>query len=321
MTDILAESYTDNIKRTFAGISISGCMKMIDSYGIDGSNMADTWTVFGDPTIMVRTSLPENLTADHDSTMLVGDSSFMLTSSVNGARATLTVADSILASGIFENDTLILAFPSLTIASDTIHLVVTAYNNIPYQFDLPVKDLVILPVAAAFTGVPESVIPGDSVSFADTSFGTVIYREWLFDGGTPSTSMEKNPVVTYSERGSYDVRLVVGNALGYDTLHKTAYIMCDFPTSVNASEQSTGIYVSPNPNSGKFAITGKGIFGDSGAQVTIYNVVGAQVYQRSKVMLSNPDREEFDLDNLPKGIYFVRIMNKNTNTTIKVVIR
>ena len=59
MTDILIESDSTNIKRTFAGLSINGCMKMIDSYGTDGANMADTWTVFGDPTVMVRTAGPQ----------------------------------------------------------------------------------------------------------------------------------------------------------------------------------------------------------------------------------------------------------------------
>src|SRR5450759_3581523 len=38
MTDILAESYPTNIKRTFAGLSLNGCMEMIDEYGTDGEN-------------------------------------------------------------------------------------------------------------------------------------------------------------------------------------------------------------------------------------------------------------------------------------------
>ena len=36
MVKILAEAYPTNIKRTFAGLSINGCMQMIDAYGTDG---------------------------------------------------------------------------------------------------------------------------------------------------------------------------------------------------------------------------------------------------------------------------------------------
>ncbi|HOW32405.1 MAG TPA: C25 family cysteine peptidase, partial [Bacteroidales bacterium] len=49
MNNILVETYPDNIKRTFGGLSINGCYKMNDSYGGDGSDMTDTWTIFGDP--------------------------------------------------------------------------------------------------------------------------------------------------------------------------------------------------------------------------------------------------------------------------------
>jgi len=40
---------------------------------------------------------------------------------------------------------------------------------------------------------------------------------WSFPGGTPSTSNEKNPVVTYAEEGSYDVYLTITNAYGFDS--------------------------------------------------------------------------------------------------------
>ena len=104
MTDILIESDSTNIKRTFAGLSINGCMKMIDSYGTDGRNMADTWTIFGDPTVMVRTAAPELLTVIHGTTLMVGDSLFSMTSPVDGARGTFTVADTILSTGVFMNN-------------------------------------------------------------------------------------------------------------------------------------------------------------------------------------------------------------------------
>ncbi|HLG02453.1 MAG TPA: C25 family cysteine peptidase, partial [Bacteroidia bacterium] len=48
MNAILAETVSGNIRRTFGGIAMNGCMKMNDSYGSAGDEMTDTWTIFGD---------------------------------------------------------------------------------------------------------------------------------------------------------------------------------------------------------------------------------------------------------------------------------
>ena len=47
MVDILVESYAGNIKRSFGGLSMNGCMQMNDTYGSGGDAMTDTWTCFG----------------------------------------------------------------------------------------------------------------------------------------------------------------------------------------------------------------------------------------------------------------------------------
>jgi PKD repeat protein len=138
MTNILVETYPNNIRRTFAGLSINGCMKMIDSYGNDGQNMADTWTVFGDPTLMVRTDTPQSLTVTHDPTLFVGSTSLTVTCNVNGARVTATLNDDILATVLVVNNTAVLTFPGLQSPSDTVHVAVTAFNYIPYLSDIPV---------------------------------------------------------------------------------------------------------------------------------------------------------------------------------------
>jgi PKD repeat protein len=138
MVDILTEQYPNNIKRTYAGLSINGCMKMIDTYGVDGQNMADTWTLFGDPMIIVRTDNPETMTVTHLPTVFVGTTSLVVNCNVEGARATLSVADTILATGLISSGSVTLTFPALTTSGDSLHLVVTAFNYIPYQADLPI---------------------------------------------------------------------------------------------------------------------------------------------------------------------------------------
>jgi len=36
--------------------------------------------------------------------------------------------------------------------------------------------------------------------------------EWIFQGGTPGTSTDKDPVVSYAAHGTYDVTLIVKGA-------------------------------------------------------------------------------------------------------------
>ncbi|MEI7895504.1 MAG: C25 family cysteine peptidase [bacterium] len=320
MTSILAEADSNNIKRTFAGLSINGCMKMIDSYGSDGAAMADTWTVFGDPTIMVRTSTPQIMTVQYDTTIFVGDTSLSVFCNAQGARVTATVSDSILATGLVMNNTVTLTFPPLSMASDTIHLVVTAYNTMPYFGILIVQDAPG-PVTAGFTGQPTRVIPGHTVAFADTTTGPATTREWHFPGGTPSVSSEKNPVITYSDKGTYEVTLIAGNGTSHDTITKTGYITCDFPTGISRTDEPVTVEVSPNPNPGKFLLTVRSL-PETKAALTVLNLVGAKVYEETLV----PDvngliQQTIVLPEVAKGIYFLQLKGNSLNHSRKIIIR
>ncbi len=80
------------------------------------------------------------------------------------------------------------------------------------------------PPVAAFTASATSVTVGSSVTFTDQSTNTPTSWSWTFAGGTPATSTVKNPVVTYSTAGTYNVTLIATNAQGSNTLTKTNYI-------------------------------------------------------------------------------------------------
>lgn len=91
------------------------------------------------------------------------------------------------------------------------------------------------------------VCAGSSVIFYDLSFnGTTSNRTWTFTGGTPSTSTDVNPEITYATPGTYTVKLVVANAQGSDSIIKintinvittqatqTGDIMEDFENGLN----------------------------------------------------------------------------------------
>lgn len=137
MVDVLVESYAGNIKRTFGGLSMSGCMKMNDTYGTDGNNMTDTWTLFGDPSLMVRTDTPKTLIVTHASTVLIGSTQLLVNCNKNGAFVTVTLNDVIIGTGIVSGGSATINFSALT-AVDSLWVTATEYNYFPYQGEVPI---------------------------------------------------------------------------------------------------------------------------------------------------------------------------------------
>jgi hypothetical protein len=134
MVDILVESYPNNIKRTFSGICMNGCMNMNDVYGADGDEMTDTWTVFGDPSLMVRTAAPAAMTVVHDSELPLGSSQIMVYCDQEGARVAVSDDNELLGTGIVGGGFAEVAFGQID-ALDTLTVAVTAFNCLPYIED------------------------------------------------------------------------------------------------------------------------------------------------------------------------------------------
>ncbi len=135
MVDILVETYSNNIKRTFGGISVNGCMHMNDQYGLAGNAITDTWICFGDPTLNVRTAVPQPIVVSHVYTITVGTSSFIVNCNLDGAYVALTLNNQIISTGIVNGGSLQLNFTTINII-DTIKVTVTGFNLMPYFADV-----------------------------------------------------------------------------------------------------------------------------------------------------------------------------------------
>ncbi len=137
MIDVMCELDTANIKHSFGAIVMSGCMQMNDSYGSSGDNMTDTWTVFGDPSVVVRTDSAVQFAVNHDLTRFLGDSVLNVSSTANGAYVSLTKNYQVIATGVIQNNSCILTFSPLS-TLDSLIIVVTKYNHLPYIDTIPV---------------------------------------------------------------------------------------------------------------------------------------------------------------------------------------
>jgi PKD repeat protein len=65
--------------------------------------------------------------------------------------------------------------------------------------------------AAAFSSNTNTICAGSQVTFSDESYHGVQTRTWSFPGGSPASSTDASPVVTYPEAGSYPVTLTVSD--------------------------------------------------------------------------------------------------------------
>jgi PKD repeat protein len=61
---------------------------------------------------------------------------------------------------------------------------------------------------AAFSVPTSTTCNGGTVAFQNTSDNALSY-EWNFVGGTPNTSTDKDPIISYAQSGNYSVQLVI----------------------------------------------------------------------------------------------------------------
>jgi PKD repeat protein len=104
---------------------------------------------------------------------------------------------------------------------------------------------VILPTAD-YEASSTEITQGDTVFFTNLSGPGILEWEWDFEDGDPTTSIEENPYVVYSDTGYFDVSLSVINADGTDEEIKVNYIhvaQMDLPVTdfeANATNISPG---------------------------------------------------------------------------------
>lgn len=133
MTDLVVEDGEVEIRHTFGSIVAHGCSGMIDAYGGGGEEMMDTWCIFGDPTVVMRTAFPTELALSHQDVYFLGTPTLDVASPTEGALVALTFNGEILGTAFVENGVASIALDApLSIPGDYL-LTGTAYNTIPYQ--------------------------------------------------------------------------------------------------------------------------------------------------------------------------------------------
>ena len=146
MVDILCEwRSADQFHHTLGGASLNGNMKILDLHPTDQGATHNTWILFGDPSLMLRTAQPElmNVVCQPEAIFL-GQTELRLTADADYALATLTVDGSVLCSAHIVNGEGVLTFESLE-HEGTAELVVMGFNKVT-----EVKNIEIIPANGAY---------------------------------------------------------------------------------------------------------------------------------------------------------------------------
>lgn len=106
---------------------------------------------------------------------------------------------------------------------------------------------------ASFMATNTGICPGSSITFTNTTTGTTSSFQWSFPGGTPATSTELNPTVTYNNAGTYTVTLTATNSAGSNSSQQQITVgsgQTDIRFFENFEDNTLGNLTASNPDGG-----------------------------------------------------------------------
>ncbi len=186
-------------------------------------NMAGTYTV----TLTVSNPAGQNTATQMSYIVVNGAPTAGFTSTTAGTTVAFTNTSTNATSYSWDfgdNSSSTVASPSHTYTTDGVYVVTLMATNACGTTTINGQFSIVTPPAASFSAAQTSGCAPLEVSFNNESSANATNFAWSFPGGTPGTSTQENPVVTYNTAGTYNVTLLVTNAAGNDTYIQTSYV-------------------------------------------------------------------------------------------------
>lgn len=200
MNEILCEKHPNNIKRTFGGVTMNGMFAMVEKYKKDGEKMLDTWTVFGDPSLLVRTLVPTKMQVTAPANISASAQTFEVACDYNGAIATLSDDGDMVGTAIVKDGKAIIKLNESIADETNLTLTVVGYNKVTVIKDVKVEGTSIADVA---NDKPYTVaVSGKTITVESPAAGLTI-----FDMNGRRVATAKNRMVFEAQNGVYAVRI------------------------------------------------------------------------------------------------------------------
>lgn len=241
--------------------------------------------------------------------LLTGDIDLITTNATIGFPSYSNNDDKIAFSALNMSDEEVVA--TISLASNKIKGVgspTVIANNAkwPVFYTVGNRSLELFPIANFTVDIKSGVAPFN-VQFMDLSINNPKSWSWSFEGGTPSTSNQQNPTVSYNTGGIYKVSLVCKNDAGENAITKTSYIsVATNSTAVdNIAKELISFY--PNPTNGFLTIET-----DKDFELELYSITGSLLVKSANI-------KSIDLSSFSNGIYILQLKIEDKILTNKII--
>jgi len=240
--------------------------------------------------------------------ILTGDLDIITTNSILGYPSYSKNDDKLTYSALNTSDEEIVAVINLglnKISSSGSPSILINDAKWPVFYSTGIRALGLEPVSNFTADVKTGNTPFE-VHFIDLSINEPSSWSWTFVGGTPSSSSDQNPIVTYNSPGTYSVSLTTTNSFGNNTKSKISYITASLSTGIDDFNK-TDVKFYPNP-----VVTVLNILCDSEFSTKIFSIQGS-------LIIENENQNKIDLSSLKAGLYIVEIKTNNKTIRKKVI--
>lgn len=166
------------------------------------------------------------------------------------------------------------------------------------------------PTAAFFFTVDGTGLIFD---FSFSGAGNVTNFSWDFGDGNTGTTAD--PSHTYANDGTYTVTVIASNECGSDTSSQTLTVV-----GLDNGLRLESIQVYPNPNQGQFSYAFSS-YDLNDISVEIVTLTGQRVYFRKYPQVIGTVKEQVQLEDLARGMYFIRFRTADKVYTRRIGIQ
>ncbi len=129
--DEITDLLTAEELSTIGGLYYSGSCEMMDSYGSDGIDMYETWHIFGDASLQVRTNTPDEFTLTHTGILFIGSSEYTVNTGEANSLVAISYNNELLGSGYTDaSGNITLDLENVPVNPVELTLTVTGFNKI-----------------------------------------------------------------------------------------------------------------------------------------------------------------------------------------------
>ena len=154
---------SDNSPKILGEVINSAYKKVIEVYKGSGSDAAKQWSLFGDPSLLLRRRTPQNMNIVYDKTLPVGTSSINIDCDTDGATVALSANDKLLDVKTVTDGQASLSFPEIE-QDITLYVTITAQDKVTHQGKI---------IVGKGSGIEKNNINNSVLIYPNPSTGTI----------------------------------------------------------------------------------------------------------------------------------------------------